>query len=82
MTDRIYFRPDISLEVLLDALHEAGADRGLVGTGDSSVIAISISDASDLEIDDIWNRALGRLGFEKPPALQEMRAPVSGGSSV
>lgn len=64
MTDRTYPRPaDINLDTLLDALHAAGADRGIVGTGNPDAIGISITGASAQEIDAIWSHALGRLGI-------------------
>lgn len=64
MTDRIFPRPSgVDLDTLLDALYAAGADRGIVGTGNPDTIGISIDGASIQEIDAIWYQALGRLGI-------------------
>lgn len=64
MTDRTYPRPaDIDLDMILDALYEAGADQGIVGTGNPDAIGISITDATAEEIDAIWYRAMDRLGI-------------------
>jgi hypothetical protein len=57
MTDRTYPRPAVSEDALLDALYEAGADRGTVGTGNPNMIGISIDGATEAEIDAIWKRA-------------------------
>lgn len=49
--------------MVLDALYEAGADQGIVGTGNPDAIGISIVGASAQEIDAMWYRAMGRLGI-------------------
>lgn len=66
MADRTYPRPDVPLDDLLDALYEAGVDQGVVGTGYPAMIGISISGATDEEIDDIWRRAMVNLRGEVP----------------
>jgi hypothetical protein len=58
MTERTYPRPAVDLDELLDALHDAGADAGTVGTGNPNMIAISIEGATDAEIDAIWDQAM------------------------
>jgi len=57
MVDRIYPRPSVDLDALLDALCEAGVDKGTVGTGNPAMIGISMHGATSDEIDTIWDRA-------------------------
>ena len=63
MTDRTYPRPAGNLDALLDALHEAGADAGVVGTGNPDLIGISVEGATAEEIDAIWERAMRGLSL-------------------
>lgn len=58
MTDKTYPRPAVDLDALLDALHEAGADAGTVGTGNPDLIGLSIPGATEAELDAIWERAM------------------------
>ncbi|GGC24230.1 hypothetical protein GCM10011363_45950 [Marivita lacus] len=58
MTDRTYPRPTTDLDALLDALAEAGADRGIVGTGLPDTIGCSIESATPAEIDSVYESAL------------------------
>lgn len=63
MTERTYSRPAVDLDVLLDALFEAGAEAGTVGTGNPNWIGISIAGATAEEIDAIWERAMRELAL-------------------
>jgi len=58
MTDRTYPRPAVDLDALLDALHEAGADAGTIGTGNPDLVGLSIDGATEAELDAIWERAM------------------------
>lgn len=60
ITDRIYLRPPVDIDALLDALYEACADVGTVATGNSETIANSIKGATAKEIDENWARATAR----------------------
>ncbi|GGL82103.1 hypothetical protein GCM10011534_00160 [Pseudooceanicola nanhaiensis] len=64
VADRSYPRPEITLDELLDALYDVGADRGIVGTGSPNRIGISMPGASDAEVDAVWQRAMLKIGRE------------------
>ncbi len=61
MIDRTYTRPATDLDALLDALAEARADRGIVGTGHPDTIGISIKSATPTWIDANYETALREI---------------------
>ncbi len=76
MTDRTYPRPAVELDALIDALYEAGANSGTVGTGNPDMIEISIEGAPAEEIDAIWEKATARN--EWPLSRAEQIAFIKG----
>jgi hypothetical protein len=65
MADSTYPRPAGDEGALVDALCEAGADAGIIGTGKPDMIGLSIDGATAEEIDAIWARATRELALLK-----------------